>query len=169
MKRARFGVSERKPSCRLFRQSVNALFTFSERMKKMTENERFLGSCKFCGQISAGTVDGAETQAEADEIATEDCSCYDAKEYVRLKKQKTRAKILVNEIFGTDSKEWEATAEKELIAFLHKAVDLVADNRLKSVQATIPGAGSARISMNNKNGIVVERRKTKSLKATADK
>lgn len=135
----------------------------------MTENERFLGSCKFCGQISAGTVDGASTQAEADEIATEDCNCYDAKEYVRLKKQKVRAKTFVNEIFGTDSKEWEATAEKELITFLHKAVDLVADNRLKSVQATIPGVGSARISMNNKNGIVVERRKTKSLKATADK
>ena len=135
----------------------------------MTENERFLGSCKFCGQISAGTVDGAETQAEADETATEDCRCYEAQEYVRLKKQKVRAKSLVNQIFGNDSEGFESTAEKELITFLHKAVDLVADQRLKSISATIPNVGLAKIFMNSKDGIVVERRKTKSLKATADK
>lgn len=116
----------------------------------MENAERFFGACRFCKQISAGTVDGADTQKEADEIATEECHCYEAKEYQKIKKQKNLAKSFVNQLFGNETDIWKETAEDILIEFLHKAVDFVADEKIDSISVVIPNVGSAKISMNSK-------------------
>lgn len=133
------------------------------------EVKRFFGTCRFCGQISAGTVEGAETEAEADEIATMDCSCNGACAYRKKKEQKDRAKLNLRQLFVEKDERWNSMENENLIRFLESAIDHVAEHDINSISLSIPGIGSAKISMNSKNGVVVERRKTVSGKITADK
>ena len=58
----------------------------------MNNKDDFFGACRFCGQIAAGTVEGAKTQEEADIKATMSCECSDARELQKKEKQKKNAK-----------------------------------------------------------------------------
>lgn len=135
----------------------------------MENTKRYFGSCRFCGQLSAGTVEGAETEAEADEIATMDCSCNGACGYRKKKEQKERAKLNLRELFVKKNERWNSMENETLIRFLESAIDHVVENDINSISLSIPGIGSAKISMNAKAGVVIERRKTVTGKITADK
>ena len=58
---------------------------------------------------------------------------------------------------------------ENIIRFLESAIDHVVEQDINSISLSIPGIGSAKISMNAKSGVVIERRKTVSGKITADK
>lgn len=132
------------------------------------EVDRYFGTCKFCGQLSAGTVEGADTAEEADEIATMDCSCYGACGYRKKKEQKERAKLNLRELFVEKNERWNSMENESLLQLLYSAIDHVVDNDIHTISLSIPGVGSAKISMNAKSGVVIERRKTVAGKITAD-
>lgn len=134
-----------------------------------SEVKKFFGSCRFCGQLSAGTIEGADTAEEADEIATMDCSCYGACGYRKKKEQKERAKLNLRELFVEKNERWNSMENEKLIEFLESAIDHVVEQDVNSISLSIPGIGSAKISMNSKSGVVIERRKTVAGKITADK
>lgn len=135
----------------------------------MENTKRFFGACKFCGQLSAGTVEGAETSEEADEVATMDCSCNGACGYRKKKEQKERAKLNLRELFVEKNERWNSMENENLIKFLETAIDHIVEHDIHSISLSIPGIGSAKISMNAKSGVVIERRKTVTGKITADK
>ena len=136
----------------------------------MSNKDNFLGACKFCGQIIAGTViEGADTQEQANIKATMNCGCSDARELQKKEKQKKNAKANIKKLFVLDNEAFESMQDESLIQMMYAAVDNISEDKLDSVTFSIPGIGTARISANAKRGIVVERRKTVSRKITADK
>lgn len=135
----------------------------------MNSENKFFGICRFCGQIAAGTIEGAETQEQADKKATMNCGCSDARELQKKEKQKKNAKANIKKLFVLDNEAFESMQDESLIQMMYAAVDNISDDKLDSVSFSIPGIGTARISTNAKRGIVVERKKTVSRKITADK
>lgn len=55
-----------------------------------------------------------------------------------------------------------------VLEMMFEAVELIADGLLKSLTMVIPRVGTAKMSINSKNGIAIERKKTVSKKAVAD-
>lgn len=68
----------------------------------MNSENKFFGICRFCGQIAAGTIEGAETQEQADKKATMNCGCSDARELQKKRNRKrTQRQISKNFLFLT--------------------------------------------------------------------
>lgn len=76
-------------------------------MKKEKETEKsnelkVQGACMFCGQTyMMNDKVGGMTEEELNEVATEKCSCVDAKSYVRKKNRKKKVETFVEEVYGT--------------------------------------------------------------------
>ena len=130
--------------------------------------KEFLGVCRFCGQIRTDITD-ADTQAEADEIASQHCRCPSAMAYKARIHQKDEAKSNIRELFVDTDERWNSINEESLLKLMDAVVDEIAEYRLKSVSFSIPGIGTATISVNAKDGIVVARKKTMSESIVADK
>lgn len=130
-------------------------------------NDIQIGYCKFCGQAVTVRVT-CDSQAEADERAIGLCSCAESREYCKLSRLKDEAKLNIREVFGEDSEKWKAV-DSDVIELMETAVDMLADNKFRSITIAIPGAGTAKLAVNSKGGIEVERKKTSSEKLTAEK
>ena len=130
--------------------------------------KEFLGVCKYCGQIRTDITE-AETQAEADEKASQHCRCPSAMQYKAQMRQKAEAKSNVRELFVEPAECWNSIAEECLIKIMDAVIDEISEYRLKSVTFTIPGIGKATISINGKDEIVVARKTTMSESITASK
>lgn len=133
------------------------------------EITKYFGTCKFCGQISLGTVEGAETEDEANEAVIMECTCAGACAYRKKKKQKEDAKHNLRALFVDKNERWNSMENESLLAFLDSAIDHIVENDINTIALSIPGIGSAKISTNKNSGVVIERRKTVSGKITADK
>jgi hypothetical protein len=124
------------------------------------------GVCRFCGQIQQRDYEGL-TEAEANERATQGCRCPDAVAYRAKEVQKREAKSNIRILFTEPGEGWETVNDERIISLMESAVDLIAENKLRSVTMNIPGVGTAKISVNAKDGIVTDRRKTDSETLTA--
>lgn len=132
----------------------------------MSSNERIMGICKFCGQVSGKEFKNVHNVDEADEAATMDCDCADAKDYQRKVKQRITAKETIRKLCSVNGC---LATEETVIELLESAVDLISDDKFASLSMSIPDIGTVKLSVNTKNGIVVERKKTISKKVTVDK
>lgn len=114
------------------------------------------GACRFCGQIRALEVDNTWKPAELDELATELCECVDASWYATQKRRKENAAKAVEEQFGAEGER----CKPEVLSLLEAAVNEVAEMRVNSVSIDIGNNVKAKIGMNNKGLIKVEKTKT---------
>ena len=130
----------------------------------MSNVELKQGFCAYCGQAISGGL--ATDQEEADAKATYECDCAGARAHRKKEQQKAEAKSKVREIFsdGTMCNE----PDDGVLEMMFEAVDLIADGLLKSLTMVIPRVGTAKMSINSKGGIAIERKKTVSKKAVAD-
>lgn len=122
----------------------------------------------FCGQVQTGKFDKL-SEKEANEKATLGCRCSDACAYRARETQKTEAKVYIQELFVDVSEGWVSVDDERIIKLMENAVDLIAENKIRSVSMNIPGVGTAKISMNSKDGIVIDRKKTDSESLTASR
>ena len=65
--------------------------------KKVTDRE---GGCKFCGQIAILKAPKEWEQDKIDELATESCSCNDAKVYTKRKERLEKAEKIIHDTFS---------------------------------------------------------------------
>lgn len=113
-----------------------------------------LGICRHCGQqrnISPPTP----TQEDADYEAAADCECPGANTERQIRKGQERVK----QLFGEDANKlgFLQVAESEIIEHLYSTVERVANHQISSVTLNLSSYGKAKISMNTKNKIKVER------------
>lgn len=130
----------------------------------MSNVELKQGFCAYCGQAISGAL-GTDLE-EADAKATYNCDCAGAREHRKKEQQKAEAKSKVREIFSDDAMGNEP--DDGVLKMMFKTVDLIADGLLKSLTMVIPRVGTAKMSINSKGGIAIERKKTVSKKAVAD-
>lgn len=89
-----------------------------------------------------------------------------AKTHRKKEQQKAEAKSKVREIFSDDAMGNEP--DDGVLEMMFEAVDLIADGLIKSLTMVIPRVGTAKMSINSKGGIAIERKKTMPKKAVAD-
>lgn len=118
------------------------------------------GYCRFCGQAIYDAT--AATQAEADEKATQECDCAEAKRYraklKKIEKAKVRLGEMLSPIFG------EASAVE---ALAKSAVKKVVDRNIRSLSINCNEA-IIKIAENAKGNIVLQITKSKTAKVTLD-
>lgn len=130
----------------------------------MSNVELKQGFCAYCGQAISGAL-GTDLE-EADAKATYNCDCAGAREHRKKEQQKAEAKSKVREIFSDDAMGNEP--DDGVLEMMFEAVDLIADGLIKSLTMVIPRVGTAKMSINSKGGIAIERKKTVSKKAVAN-
>ena len=114
--------------------------------------KEMIGVCKYCGQTRAVM---AQTQEEADEMASLDCSCPGGEAKRRREELKDRLSELIGELapeFGWDP------VTPEVFKAVAAVADSVADGKIGSASFSIDGT-SLKIKRNAK-GIAIERSKT---------
>ncbi len=119
---------------------------------------KFTGSCRFCGQI-ANVGYSFSTQEEADEYATEHCSCTEAVIQRESREQIGYAKERVKQLFGADAKEngFSPVKEDAVISILNSIVESVANKKLNWATLRIKGGGKATITATANGRIRVQR------------
>lgn len=123
----------------------------------------FTGACRFCGQIAdPGPNEIFESQREADDWATLNCTCNAAKAFAAIEKQKIAGRNNVDSLFGESSDGFSA-CDPVTVDFLKKAVDLVADEMIGTVTVVVAGDGKAKISLTGKKNIRVSRSQGRSV------
>lgn len=122
------------------------------------------GFCIYCGQASLGI--NADSSAEANERATDECDCPEAKNQRKKKRQIAEAKRKIAEVFLDDGLEYEPCSE--VLEMMNSAVELMAEGVVKSMTMSVANVGIAKIAVNSKGGIVVERRRTISKREVAE-
>lgn len=127
-----------------------------------------LGICKYCGQAFVVAFEEIDEEI-ANERALNECRCPSACAYRARESQKEEAKQNIYELFVEPDERWSKVDDEKIIELMKTAVDLVAENKIRGINMNIPGIGSAKIFINSKDGIVVERKKTDSESATASR
>ena len=115
------------------------------------------GACTFCGQIASRRVLAEWSSEEIEELATETCDCWEAKDYMHKKGQQERADKKIDMLFGEGADVAVAAAAADL---LHKAVGPICDQRIASISIDAGNGIKGRISMTAKGNIRVVRTKT---------
>ncbi len=112
------------------------------------------GECGHCGQ-SIALKFPTLSQDEANAQAMEMCDCEGSKAERQIKTGKER----VAKLFGTESAElgFEPVGSDETLGVLHTAVENVVRHNLISAIFNLRGYGRAKISLNSKGKIKVER------------
>lgn len=117
------------------------------------ERRIMTGVCAGCGQTKSVT---AETQEEADVIATEECGCSKG-EMIRKKKELDRR---LSELIGEEAPDygWEAAGSTQIYEAIREIGHIIAEGGIESVGIRID---KTNLKIGSKGGkIVVERSKT---------
>lgn len=70
------------------------------------EELKVQGACHFCGQTyMVSDKVGGMTEEERNEVATEKCSCSEAKSYVRKKERRKKIDAFVNDVYNKSLQE----------------------------------------------------------------
>lgn len=101
--------------------------------------------CKFCGQSFLANVRGM-TVEEIDEAATAKCECEDAKRYTYCRKTISQARSKLEELAGQGCEKLglEPLMTISIKEFLHKAVDLLTEERILQLTVTF---GESKLSL----------------------
>lgn len=86
--------------------------------------------CKFCGQAVITQLPENCTQYEADELASENCSCLAAQGYRKKLKNKRDAKQQIDELFGK-------CAGGDVVELLKDAVELLDESDIEKLTVNI--------------------------------
>lgn len=121
--------------------------------------------CRFCGQMVQFKGDRDLTEPQAQEIATMNCSCYDAADYRKGKKRKENALKNVSKLFGEDAPP-DKRAGADIVKLLMAAVEEIYTGELAKVTLNLRGGVKASVSQNSKGEINVERTETQKQKLT---
>lgn len=78
----------------------------TEMTEERDEELKVQGACHFCGQTyMISDKVGGLTEEERDEIATEKCSCSEAKSYVRKKQRRKKIDSFVSDVYSKSLQE----------------------------------------------------------------
>lgn len=121
--------------------------------------------CRFCGQMVQIGYGYELTAQQAEEEATNICSCAEAAEYQKEKLRKEKALKNVSALFGGDAPP-EKRAGEGAVNILRAAVEEIYTGGLARVTLNLRGGIKASISQNSKGEINVERTETKKQKLT---
>lgn len=80
----------------------------------MPDEEKQIGTCKFCGQTQMIQTVAPVSQEELDVMATDKCMCPEAKAARRKKERKAKIDAYINKHFSAD-----------MVEFVNKAVEMV--------------------------------------------
>lgn len=128
------------------------------------------GTCRFCGQSQ--TVAGCMNEEQAEEVATRLCRCAKAMSYrEELSKEQRREEALeaagenIDELFGSGA----ASRDEEVICAnalesIKTGAQLVYDSQIVSWQSALTYSTKAKISMNSKGVLSIERKNTSTSK-----
>ncbi|MBR3360042.1 MAG: hypothetical protein IKG39_01755 [Lachnospiraceae bacterium] len=115
-----------------------------------TEELKVQGACHFCGQtyMINGKI-GGMTEEERDEIATEKCSCSEAKSYVRKKQRRKKIDAFVNEVYS-----------KSLQEKIKAIIAAVEEYEIDKVTLTTSDGWTTKIYMDKDSYLNIKRKKT---------
>lgn len=95
--------------------------------------ETIMGRCEYCG-AEIGVI--AETQVEANEIASEKCDCYDA----QVAEKKRRMSECLRELAGADCEELGfRPVEDKIFNIIEKTAHMIIEGRIQNAVFKISG------------------------------
>ena len=110
------------------------------------------GACRFCGQIKL-----VEALEELNELATEQCNCYEAQDYISRLYRKEKADFRIEELFGSGNKPELTDARMQM---LHQAAGYVVDGIAEKVTVEVTGELKMMVSETAKGNIKINRKTT---------
>lgn len=120
-----------------------------EEAREMPEGvETQTGICRFCGQSGVVHPLTEWSQTAVDEAVTSQCQCREAKEYAKGKNRVQKARIRIDELFGT---------KDAVHSIMYCAVDSIEAGEIKGIIIDLGQGIKARISKTTKESIKVER------------
>lgn len=119
------------------------------------------GACRYCGQIQE--VGPHQTQAEADDTASEVCNCPGARAARRERERVEDAQERVHRLFGDGAEELGfKPVHDAAVDLLDQVVELIAKGPISSASLNIRGQCKAKFSITSKGKIKVSRSETRS-------
>lgn len=118
------------------------------------------GICEYCGQVvECGDV------PVPDEVAWQFCFCPDARRQRKLARKIAEAMEHVDELFGDTAEQngVDPVQQRSVVGLLKDAVAEVGAGGIVSLSCTIPGGGTAKISLGGKGEIKVTRKISRTL------
>lgn len=94
------------------------------------------GACRFCGQIKLVEALEEFNEDELNELATEQCNCYEAQNYISRLYRKEKADFRIEELFGSGNKPELTDARMQM---LHQAAGYVVDGIAEKVTVEVTG------------------------------
>ena len=126
--------------------------------------ERYsLGTCRYCGQV-VNLERERDSQEAADIAASEECSCYDAREERAIRRKIENAQDRIQKVFGSEAEElgFRPINAPEPIQLMNDIAVLIARGYITSAVVNVRGQCRAKISLTSKEKIKVERSDTRS-------
>ena len=122
-----------------------------------------LGTCRYCGQVVSLERE-RPTQEAADIAASEECSCYDAREERAICRKIENAQDRIQKVFGSEAEElgFRPINAPEPIQLMNDIAVLIARGYITSAVVNVRGQCRAKISLTSKEKIKVERSETRS-------
>lgn len=104
------------------------------------------GVGSFCGQIQCLEVPADWNEEEVDELARENCSCWEAGRYTRKKRQRELAAGVIRNEFGENG----ANAEQSVINMLTGLSEMIVDGTINTCVVDLGDGIKAKMSMTKK-------------------
>lgn len=122
----------------------------TEKTEERYEELKVQGACHFCGQTyMISDKVGGFTEEERDEIATEKCSCSEAKSYVRKKERRKKIDAFVNDVYS-----------KSLQEKIRIIISAVEEYEIDKVTLTTSDGWTTKIYMDKDAYLNIKRKKT---------
>ena len=115
------------------------------------------GACKFCGQIKLVEALDEFNEDELNELATEQCNCYEAQNYTSRLYRKEKADCRIEELFGPGNKPEITDARMQM---LHQAAGYVVDGIAEKVTVEVTSELKMMVSETAKGNIKINRKTT---------
>lgn len=107
-----------------------------------------LGTCRYCGQVVSLERE-RPTQEAADIAASEECSCYDAREERAIRRKIENAQDRIQKVFGSEAEElgFRPINAPEPIQLMNDIAVLIARGYITSAVVNVRGQCRAKISL----------------------
>lgn len=124
------------------------------------------GVCKYCGQVILIDKSEIEDKETCDRMATDRCDCPEAKQESIIGRQVESAKRRIRELFGdlAPNNDFEPIENDEVINHLHMIAEQIIRGNIRSAVVKIDKCCKAKIALDAKGNVNVERNETKEIK-----